>query len=704
MERRPGRLERPADRRAGHAGPERPAQPVLAACHERRGDREPRSRPSAGPWRPTRTIWPPASPWRTPSLDAGRPGRPQGIPGRRPSRPLAGARGSGHVRPLRPAWARRVRRPGRRVEGGRGAAAKFRQQNPGPVEPAVLQADAWPPGATSPGPSGAPRAERPPARATRGCGLPWPAISTRGRGTLAAAQVVSEGQLAAGESVELRLARARVWADDLQPGREQRMAQLEDLPRPPATPSGPGCCPASPTCTRPSATMPGGCGCWPTWPSRDGTDLASRKALYALALGPETGGARAVAGRVGPGRGAGGHVSALLDGAGAPRHRRRPRPAGRTGGWRDQAVVRTADMADAHSLARHRRRTAPRRGRGGQALRGGRRPRPDGPVRRKRALALLPPGAARTTRPAGRWSAWRPTPAFTPPRFRAVVEGAIPRAAAGRPWPSACLASRAIQAEPRAVSGRAAAEGAGRDGRGIALYRQATEASRPSPTAGRPACSPSARLGRARSTRRRRSPRRPSTARRSSASVRMRGGRPGARAPDWPPDRRPTTAALTRKPASGLRSPRPAGGRRPRPHGRRRRQGVRPADAAWARRTLAALTAAPRARPPEAGCDRAPCAREGPPAIGGGPLAGGGPVRRPADRQPATTGRVGPRRDDRPAHGHHQGRPATANDWYQLAQLHAAAATTGRPRMSARAHRREPKKPVLPVLWSSTTW
>ena len=61
----------------------------------------------------------------------------------------------------------------------------------------------------------------------------WSALAgmaARGRGTLAAASVVGEGQLAAGESVELRLARARVWADDPQPGREARLALLEELP------------------------------------------------------------------------------------------------------------------------------------------------------------------------------------------------------------------------------------------------------------------------------------------------------------------------------------------------------------------------------------------------------------------------------------------------------------------------------------------
>jgi tetratricopeptide (TPR) repeat protein len=61
----------------------------------------------------------------------------------------------------------------------------------------------------------------------------WSALAgmvSRGRGTLAAADVLAEAQLAAGDAVELRLARARIWADDLQPGRTGRLARLEDLP------------------------------------------------------------------------------------------------------------------------------------------------------------------------------------------------------------------------------------------------------------------------------------------------------------------------------------------------------------------------------------------------------------------------------------------------------------------------------------------
>src|SRR5262245_8567226 len=60
----------------------------------------------------------------------------------------------------------------------------------------------------------------------------WSALAGalgRSRGTLAAAEAIGEGQLAAGDSIELRLARARIWADDLQPGRERRIARLEEL-------------------------------------------------------------------------------------------------------------------------------------------------------------------------------------------------------------------------------------------------------------------------------------------------------------------------------------------------------------------------------------------------------------------------------------------------------------------------------------------
>ncbi|HEX3152429.1 MAG TPA: tetratricopeptide repeat protein [Gemmataceae bacterium] len=61
----------------------------------------------------------------------------------------------------------------------------------------------------------------------------WSALAGmagRARGTLAVAVVLGRGQLAAGDSIELRLARARAWADDIQPRRERRLASLEALP------------------------------------------------------------------------------------------------------------------------------------------------------------------------------------------------------------------------------------------------------------------------------------------------------------------------------------------------------------------------------------------------------------------------------------------------------------------------------------------
>ena len=60
----------------------------------------------------------------------------------------------------------------------------------------------------------------------------WTALAAtldRGRGTLAAGEALGQGQLAAGDSIELRLARARSWVDDLQPGRDKRLARLESL-------------------------------------------------------------------------------------------------------------------------------------------------------------------------------------------------------------------------------------------------------------------------------------------------------------------------------------------------------------------------------------------------------------------------------------------------------------------------------------------
>ena len=58
----------------------------------------------------------------------------------------------------------------------------------------------------------------------------WAALAgfvSRSRGTLAAAAVLAEGQLAAGDAMDLKIERARLWADDDQPGQGRRVARLE---------------------------------------------------------------------------------------------------------------------------------------------------------------------------------------------------------------------------------------------------------------------------------------------------------------------------------------------------------------------------------------------------------------------------------------------------------------------------------------------
>lgn len=107
--------------------------------------------------------------------------------------------------------------------------ASIREKNPLAVEPAVISAD-W---LAAQGKfEEAIKLLREEAAKRPGDARLWSALSSmllRSHGTLAAAEAVSEGQLAAGESLELRLAQARVWAEDFQPGQE-RLARLEALP------------------------------------------------------------------------------------------------------------------------------------------------------------------------------------------------------------------------------------------------------------------------------------------------------------------------------------------------------------------------------------------------------------------------------------------------------------------------------------------
>jgi cellulose synthase operon protein C len=109
------------------------------------------------------------------------------------------------------------------------ALSKLREENRSAVEPVVLLAEL---SAGQGDFATAIKTLREETAARPGDPRLWSALAAtidRGQGTLAAAEAIAEGQLAAGESIELRLARARVWADDFLPGRAQRLARLEEL-------------------------------------------------------------------------------------------------------------------------------------------------------------------------------------------------------------------------------------------------------------------------------------------------------------------------------------------------------------------------------------------------------------------------------------------------------------------------------------------
>ena len=107
--------------------------------------------------------------------------------------------------------------------------AELRMSNPQSIEPIVLLAEL---NAARGDFAAAVTVLREEAKAKPGDPRIWSALAAmlaRGYGTLAAAEALSEGQNAAGESIEMRLARARLWADDIQPGRARRLAKLEEL-------------------------------------------------------------------------------------------------------------------------------------------------------------------------------------------------------------------------------------------------------------------------------------------------------------------------------------------------------------------------------------------------------------------------------------------------------------------------------------------
>lgn len=131
---------------------------------------------------------------------------------------------------LRVAWARTSDAAATEWQAIAAVVTKLRAQHPESVEPAAMAAEVF---AARGDFAGAEKLLRADVNARPGDPRRWAALASivgRSRGTLAAVGAVSEGQLAAGESVELRLARGRAWADDPQPGRERRLALLEALP------------------------------------------------------------------------------------------------------------------------------------------------------------------------------------------------------------------------------------------------------------------------------------------------------------------------------------------------------------------------------------------------------------------------------------------------------------------------------------------
>lgn len=130
---------------------------------------------------------------------------------------------------LRLAWARMTDAPAKEWKEIGDSLARFREQYRLAIEPVVLTAE-W---LAARGEfSQAIKLLRDEVAARPGDPRLWIVLAEfagRGQGTLAGADAVAAGQLAAGESIELRLARARLFADDVQPGRERRIARLEEL-------------------------------------------------------------------------------------------------------------------------------------------------------------------------------------------------------------------------------------------------------------------------------------------------------------------------------------------------------------------------------------------------------------------------------------------------------------------------------------------
>ena len=483
MERRPRRTGRPADRRPGHAGAGRPAQPAVGRVPRApRATATPRSRPCAGPWRPTRTTWRPASPWPTPYLNAGRMEDALKEYQAAAKSPFAGLGVQVTLRQPAAVVGPRVGRPGRRVGGDRGTASTSSgEQHPGSVEPAVLRAE-WL--AARGDFAGAERLLRE-QKAGRpgdlrllvcpgGHRRPGPG-DVRGRpgrepGTARGRRV---GRVAAGPRP--RLGRRLSAGPRAAAGPTRRAAR-----RPPATPTVPGCWPDSPTCTRSIR------------------DDAGRMRVLAELAEPRRTGRGLAEGPVRPG-------PARRRPGGADRWRdelsRAEGPAGKSAavlealqrGPAAAAAVPDRKLADWHELAPA--------GAGGDARTAptptccwpswpnavATRPRRPGSSRRpptstRRASSVQ--GAARVLPPA-RWPGRRGPPDARPPGSRPACrpagsgrssKGRFAMGGPGCPVQVPVLAGRPPQAG--AAVGRLGRPAAGRIRRksdAIALYRQATE-------------------------------------------------------------------------------------------------------------------------------------------------------------------------------------------------------------------------------------
>ncbi|HKB01460.1 MAG TPA: tetratricopeptide repeat protein, partial [Gemmataceae bacterium] len=312
----------------------------------------------------------------------------------------------------------------------------------------------------------------------------WSALSAmagRGRGTLAAAEAVSEGQLAGGDSVELRLARARVWADDFQAGREARLARLEDLPPTAGDAEWNRLLTGLADVYALIRNDSGQVRVLTELASRIGQDLAVRKTLYTLALrGPDQALRARWRDEITRLEGPTGKSAAVLEALSDAR--KETIPERQLGEWHDLAKAALAaapDQADAHLLLAAITERRSDLARAAKHLEMAADLDPTSLTCQEARLGFyLRTGqdeAARRT--LARLDA---DPRLNPQRFRAIVEGAI---RSGGPESLARCVSWLgphLKLEPRsAVWAGRLLEGRAKVTDALTLYRQATEAHPP---------------------------------------------------------------------------------------------------------------------------------------------------------------------------------------------------------------------------------